>query len=34
MTRPVEKLIQEGGVSYFGAMTASVSHEIKTAWPS
>ena len=29
MTQPVEKLIQEGGISYFGAMTASVSHEIK-----
>jgi len=29
MTQSVEKLIQEGGVGYFGAMTASVSHEIK-----
>jgi len=29
MTQPVEKLLQEGGVSYFGSMTASVSHEIK-----
>lgn len=29
MTQPVETLIEEGGVRYFGAMTASVSHEIK-----